>query len=409
MGITLRLAWRNLWRHRRRTWLTASAIAFATTLLVFMITIQLGVYDMLLDNTLRIFTGQMQIQRLGYLDKPQMRASIPAARALAADLRARSGVARVAVRANGFALVASSERSYGVPVVGVDPAFEPSVSTLPRLIKRGRYLNAIDAVEIVLGSALARNLHVDVGDELTLLGAARDGSVAATAVAIVGIFESGNVEIDRHVVQMPLATFQDVFGMGDDAHAIVIAGPDLAHMDETVAHMRAYVPPDADLVLLEWDRLIPGLKQLIQADMLQSWFLYISLVVIVTFSILNTFLMSVLERTREFGTMLALGATPARIGTLVMLESTLLTVLGLAIGMIVGGGIAVYFYVEGFTFPGLKEMHAQFGLPGIITPQLSPLALTLGPLLILGFTLAASLYPAFRIRRLQPVEAMRAV
>jgi len=408
-GITVRLAWRNLWRHRRRTWLTISAIAFAAMLLVFLIAIQLGAYDMIIDNAVRVYTGQMQIQRPEYLDRPQMRTSIPAARELAGRLRRETGLPGIAVRANGFALATGEDRSYGVPVVGVEPEHEPRVSTLPRLIRQGRYFSEVDAPEAVLGATLARNLRLGVGDELTLLGAGRDGSVAAAVVPVVGIFESGNPELDRHVVQLPLATFQDVFSMGDDAHAIVVSGPDLERYASTLALVRASLPPGGDLVVRDWEALIPGLKQLVQADMLQNWFLYISLIVIVTFSILNTFLMSVLERTREFGIMLALGSTPLRIGALVVFESAVLTVIGLALGVVAGGAVALYFYFEGFTFPGMKEIHQQFGLPGVITPELSPVTLLLGPAVILAFTLAAALYPALRIRRLEPVEAMHAV
>src|SRR3989344_791035 len=131
MGITLRLAWRNLWRNPRRTWLTASAIAFAAMLLVFMITLQLGAYDMMIDTTLRVYTGQMQVQREGYHDKPQMRAVVPEAVRLAVQLREATGLSAIAVRAQGFALASSAERSYGVPVVGVEPVQEAKVSTVP--------------------------------------------------------------------------------------------------------------------------------------------------------------------------------------------------------------------------------------------------------------------------------------
>lgn len=403
------LAWRNLWRHRRRTWLTAGAIAFSAMLLVFMITIQLGAYDMIISNTLRVYTGQMQVQREGYLDKPQMRATVPAAGALAAALRADTGLAAIAVRAQGFALASSGTRSYGVPVIGVDPQYEPRVSTIPGLIRHGRYLAAAGAHEVVLGAALARNLRIGVGGELTLLGAGRDGSVAASVLPVVGIFESGTPELDRRLVQMPLATFQDIFSMGADAHAIVIAGAPAQALPSLQARIAARLPTDQGLVLLDWERLLPGVKQLIQADTVQNWFTYVILIVVVTFSILNTFLMAVLERTREFGVMLALGATPLRIGLLVMLESMLLTLLGLGIGVLLGGGIAIYFYYTGFTFPGMAEIYAQFGLPGVITPKLSLAAFTLGPAVIFGFTLAAALYPALRIRRLRIVEAMHAI
>lgn len=404
----LPLAWRNLWRHPRRTWLTGAAIAFSTTLLVFMITLQLGAYDMLIENNLRMFIGQMQVQRDGYLDKPQMRLTVSNARTLAERLARDGGMPAVAVRAHGFALAASEARSYGVPVVGVEPDKEPAVSAIPGLIKHGRYLSTADAQEVVVGSALARNLKIAVGDELALLGSARDGSGVATVVQVVGVFETGIADIDRQLVQMPLPSFQDAFAMGEEAHTLVMAGLALEHIPEAKARVKALLPAEAGLVVRDWQELIPGLQQLIQVDMVQNWFLYISLIVIVTFSILNTFLMSVLERTREFGILLALGASPLRVGSMVMLESGLLTALGLAAGMAVGGGLALYFYIHGFTFPGLKEVHAQFGGTGVVTPKLSPVTLTLGPAIILLATLCASLYPVLRIRRLEPVEAIRA-
>ena len=407
--ITLRLAWRNLWRHRRRTWLTASAIAFATMLLVFMITLQLGAYDMMIDTSLRVFTGQLQVQREGYHAKPQMRATVPDAQALAVRVRSASGLDGVAVRAQGFALASSASRSYGVPVIGVEPAFEARVSTLPRLIKQGRYLSGDHAQEAVLGAALARNLKVQVGDELTLLGSGKDGSIAATIVPVVGIFDSGNPELDRHLVQLPLKTFQEVFTMGDDAHAIVVSGPSHETIPQTKAVVGAQLAPGSGLMVLDWEQLIPGLRQLIQADMVQNWITYIALILIVTLSIMNTFLMSVLERTREFGIMLALGSSPLRIGLIVLLESVCLTLLGLGIGMLLGGGIAVYLHYEGFTFPGMKEIYAQFGLPGVIHPKLSVAGFTLGPAVIFVFTVLAALYPALRIRKLHPVEAIHAV
>ena len=409
MGILLRLAWRNLWRHKRRTWLTSSAIAFAATLLVFMISLQLGAYDMFIDVSLRVFTGQMQVQREGYKEKPQMRSTVPNAAALAVQLRKTTGLDAVAVRAQGFALASSSVRSYGVPVIGVEPDFEPRVSTLPHLIKQGRYLSAANAQEAVLGAALARNLKIGAGGELTLLGSGKDGSIAATVVPVVGIFESGNPELDRHLVQLPLKTFQEVFSMGEDAHAIVVSGPGYETIPATKAAVAARLVPASGLVVLDWEQLIPGLKQLIQTDMVQNWITYIALILIVTLSIMNTFLMSVLERTREFGIMLALGVSPRQIGAVVLLESLFLTLLGLAIGIALGGGITVWLHFEGFTFPGMKEIYAQYGLPGVIHPKLSFASFTLGPGVILAFTMLAALYPALRIRKLQPVEAIHAV
>jgi len=408
MTILLRLAWRNLWRHKRRTWLTASAIAFSAMLLVFMITIQLGAYDMMIDTTLRVYTGQMQVQHSGYKDKPQMRTVVAEAVSLAAQLRERTGYATITVRAQGFALASSAERSYGVPVIGVQPEYERGVSTLPHLVKQGRYLADSHAQELVIGSALARNLKIKLGDELTLLGSGRDGSVAATVLPVAGFFESGNPELDRRLVMMPLATFQETFSLGNDAHLIVVSGPNYESIPQTKAVVSQFIAGQSGLVVLDWDELVPGIKQLIQTDMVQNWITYIALIVIVTLSIMNTFLMSVLERTREFGIMLALGISPLRLGTMVVLESAFLTLLGLIIGIAIGGGIAVWLHFEGFTFPGMKEIYAQFGLPGVIYPILSVESFLLGPSVIFVFTLLAALYPALRIRKLQPVEAIHA-
>jgi ABC-type lipoprotein release transport system permease subunit len=408
MTILLRLAWRNLWRHKRRTWLTASAIAFSAMLLVFMITIQLGAYDMMIDTTLRVYTGQMQVQHSGYKDKPQMRTVVADAAALAAQLRERTGYATITVRAQGFALASSAERSYGVPVIGVQPEYERGVSTLPHLVKQGRYLADSRAQELVIGSALARNLKIKLGDELTLLGSGRDGSVAATVLPVAGFFESGNPELDRRLVMMPLVTFQETFSLGNDAHLIVVSGPSYESIPQTKAMVNQSIAGQPGLVVLDWDELVPGIKQLIQTDMVQNWITYIALIVIVTLSIMNTFLMSVLERTREFGIMLALGISPLRLGTMVVLESAFLTLLGLVIGIAIGGGIAVWLHFEGFTFPGMKEIYAQFGLPGVIYPILSVESFLLGPSVIFVFTLLAALYPALRIRKLQPVEAIHA-
>jgi len=423
MAMILRLAWRNIWRHPRRSGLTIAAIAFAAGLLVFMITIQLGSYDMMIDNNLKVLTGHFQVQRVGYLEKPKMRNTITQAQPLAEELRKINGIVEIAARANGFALVASEERTYGVQVIGVETAHEEKLSTIPGRIQQGQFLSSDTAQEVIVGEALARNLKVKVGDELTLLGSGRDGSIAAAVLPIVGIFKSGIPEVDRGLIEMPLTTFQEIFSMGGSAHVLVGMVEHLEGLETVLAQVRVKTPPNIplqkggehaplekeDLVVLDWDTLEPGLLQIIQADMVNGWFMYGCLILIVTFSILNTFLMAVLERTREFGVMLALGAKHTVIGKLVMLESLLLTLLGLGIGLAIGTIVVLYFYVYGFSYPGMEELGAQFGLTEDVTPQLSLLAFTLGPAAILLFTMIGSLYPALRIRLLKPVDAMKSV
>lgn len=408
MTIIPRLAWRNIWRHPRRSGLNIAAIAFAAALLVFMITLQLGSYDMMIDNNLKVLTGHFQVQRLGYLDKPKIRSTITSAQKIAEELRKINGIVEIAVRAKGFALIASEQRTYGIQVIGVETAYEDKLSTIPGRIQKGQFLTSDNAQEIIIGEALAHNLKVKVGDELTLLGSGRDGSIAAAVLPIVGIFNSGMSEIDRGFIEIPLITFQEIFTMGNSAHILAGMVENLEHLETILPEVRSKITQE-DLVVLDWNTLQPGLYQMIQADMVNGWFMYICLILIVTFSILNTFLMAVLERTREFGVMLALGTKPMFIGKLVILESLLLTLLGLSIGLAIGIAITLYFYIYGFTYPGMEEIGAEFGLTGAVTPQLSFLAFTLGPAVILLFTMIASLYPAFQIRLLKPVDAMKSV
>jgi len=409
LNLVFRLAWRNLWRHPRRTWLTTGAMMFSNMLLVFMISLQFGMYGLMIDNTLQAFTGHLQIQAPGYIDDKKMRQTVPNIVPLTETLRAEFPEQNIAARATGFALISSEDRSYGIAVFGVEPGYEPGVSTLPGLVTDGRFLGDNDAAEIVIGAALARNLRVELGDELTLLGSGRDGSFAAAVVNVVGIFDSGIPDFDRSFTEIPLGFFQDVFYMDGSGHHVVINAGSIDGIDVLQARVEAALPAGADLVVHDWDALQPGLQQAIKADMSSAFFMYGILVILVAFSVLNTQLMSVLERTHEFGIVMSLGLTPGRLGRLVLLETSIMGVLGLVLGAVLGGLFTYWFSVNGFAYPGMDEMAAKFNLPARFYPQVSTLSLLTGPLVVFVFTVLAALYPALKLRQLHPVEAMRAV
>jgi ABC-type lipoprotein release transport system permease subunit len=407
MNIVLRLAWRNLWRHSRRTWLTIGAMVFSNILLVFMISLQFGMYGLMIDNTLQVFNGHMQIQAPGYKDEQKMRQVVPDVQPLAARLRDDLQSDTIAARGWAFGLASSEERSYGIGIYGVEPAFEPHVSNIPGLIEQGRYLEDNDAVEIVIGATLARNLRIGVGDELTLLGSGVDGSFAAAVVSVVGIFESGVREIDRNIAEMPLGAFQDIFYMNGAGHQVVISAPDLDQADALQARIASTLSGSNELVVHGWEVLQPGLKQAIQADMSSAFFMYGILVILVAFSVLNTQLMSVLERTHEFGIVMALGLKPGRLGRLVMLETAMMGFIGMLLGAIAGALFTTWFTINGFTYPGMEEMVANFNLPGRFYPRATLISMFAGPSVVFLFTLLAAVYPALRLHRLHPVEAMR--
>jgi ABC-type lipoprotein release transport system permease subunit len=209
------------------------------------------------------------------------------------------------------------------------------------------------------------------------------------------------------LAEVPLPYFQATFAMGDRGNSIVIAVGGLDDVEPAAKTTAELIARRDDLVVLDWNDLQPGLKQAIQADLSSGWFMYGVLIILVAFSVLNTQLMSVLERTREFGVISALGIRPGRLASLVMLETALMALIGLVIGLFLGWLVSVYFHTQGFSYPGMQEIAARYNLPGKMYPSITFGTMMLGPGVVFGFCLLASIYPALRLFRLRPVDAMR--
>ena len=220
LGLSGAIAWRNLWRNRKRTLLSAGAIAFSVALLTFAMSMQSGTYATMVDNATRLLDGHIQLQRRGYLDDPRIESAIDSAAERVAQVRAVPGVVAAAPRIAAFALVSGNDRSYGAQLLGVDPAAERALSSLPDMLTEGRYIEG--GAQAYAGRVLARNLGVSVGDQIVVLGTAANGGVAALAVTLVGTFASGIPELDRQLLQVPYAPVAEAFEMHDAAHAIVV-------------------------------------------------------------------------------------------------------------------------------------------------------------------------------------------
>ncbi len=415
MHIDLKMAWRNIWRNPRRTILTVLAIAFACVLLIFMLSFQFGSYDTMINASVKINTGHLQIQAQGYQKNKKMRLVIPDPKPLKQTLEGMPSVSAYTCRARSFALVSSDKRAYGVMVVGVEPKREEKVSTLGSIIQKGQYLTNQpadpDFSGALVGSLLARNLHVDIDDEITILGQGRDGSVAATVLKVQGIYESGMDDFDRSAIHIPLRTFQDVFFMEDAVHEIVVITDNLSAVPKMKHHLRSLfkgIPMEERPVVLDWDELMPGLRQAIRMDLVSGGIFYLILILVVAFSILNTFLMAILERTHEFGVMMAVGTRPERLTRLVLTESAGMTLVGVAVGVVLGCLLTWYFQLHGMEIAGSSELLRQYGIPSRLYPRLSLLSASVGPVAVFIITWISALYPAFKIRRLKPVEAMNA-
>lgn len=406
------MAWRNVWRNPRRTVLTILAIAFACILLVFMLSLQIGMYEVMIDAAVKLKTGHLQVLAQGYNADHKIRKTIARPGAVAQLLDTTPHVTGYTFRANGFALLSSEQRTYGGLITGVDPVRELKISSVAQTIRKGRFLLPSDTNSAIVGTLLAKNLKIDVGDELVVLGSGRDGSIAATALSVAGIFASGMDDYDRAAIQIPLSHFQEVFAMGDAVHEAVVICDSLWHVGrarDEISRAVAAMDQTPALTSLSWDQLTPGLIQSIQMDLGGGLIFYGILMIMVAFSIMNTFMMAVFERTREFGTLMAMGARPGRLTRMLLWESGFLTLCGIGLGILAGCLLTYGLQHTGIPMGGAEGMLRQYGIPGLIRPKLSLATALAGPALVFLITMLTALYPAVKVRRIIPVEAMRAV
>jgi ABC-type lipoprotein release transport system permease subunit len=401
------LAWRNIWRQPWRTALSLTSIALAAVVAIFILSLQLGAYGTMKENVLRLVDGFAQVQPPGYSDDPDLKKMIESPAALMRSLEELPQVTATAPRAASYAILSSGPRSYGAAVMGIDPAREPAVSILGATVRQGRYLTPDDSDAAVIGAGLARNLKLAPGDEFTLLGEAADGSIAADVLTVKGIFTTGAPELDRQLIEMPLARFQEDFALYGAVNTIAITGRHLSDIQSARPEIAA-IAGGQGLVLRDWTQLEPALNDAILLDMSFSSLLYVSLIVIVVFIILNTLLMSVLERTREFGMLLALGMRPGQIGRMLWLELLYLAAGGSAIGIALGGALTYWLSGHGVVFAGAEALFSQWNMPSRLFPEVAPLSLLGGPLAIAGAIALSGIIPYRHIVKLKPVSAMRA-
>lgn len=409
------IAWRNLWRNRRRTWLTASGIAFAVWMLVFGMSMQVGTFEIMIDNIAKLGLGHIQIQHPEYHNNPRFEYTIRGADELESMLAAIPTVAVVSPRTMGFALASSTDRSFGTQVIGVDFSQEASWSTLPDMQRTGRYLAGPG--EAFIGSVLARNLGLDIGAELVLLGTAKEGGIAAAVAEVVGTFTTGQAALDRAVVYIPIDDFRAGWELAaDEVHALVVLADSVAD-SETVARdlQSARGVPGArgflneGWIALSWRDLMPEAEQTIDLKYIGMQFFFAMLVIIVTFSVVNTFMMTIFERTPEFGMLMAIGMRPASIMLQLLLEAFWLGALGVLLGLALSGGLVAILASTGMPLPAdAAEMLKQYNLPDRMYPKFSTDAAWTAAVVMLLGTQVAAIVPALRIRHMRPVTALRA-
>jgi ABC-type lipoprotein release transport system permease subunit len=399
------IAWRNLWRNRRRTWLTSGGIAFAVWLLIFSISMQDGSFEVMVDNGARLMLGHAQIQHPAYQDDPKMEFTIDGTGALLAQLADQPGVIAASPRAQGFALVSKGERSFGAQVIGVDAYEESRWSSLPEMVGDGRYLEK--GGEAVLGSVLARNLGVVVGDEIVLLGTAKEGGVAAIVADVVGLISSGMTALDRAVLQIPIDDFRAAWNLApEESHLIVFLTESVMGSDHVLAELGS--GGEQEWRVLGWRELMPELVQTIDIKQVSTLLFFGLVAIIVTFSIINTFMMTIFERTPEFGMLMAIGMKPGSIMRQLAVEAFFLAFIGVAAGVLLSLALLIPLAEVGMPLPAAAtEVLSEYNMPDRMYPSFSLAAAVYSGLIMVVGTQIAAFIPALRIRRMRPVEALR--
>ena len=394
------VAWRNLWRNRRRTWLMSSAIAFASFLVTVAASFQGGIYDDMIDLSSRFYTGHAQLQHPDYQDNPRVKYTITDAATKITALEKHPLVRTAVPRVIGHGLVSIEESSLGALIIGVDPQRE--FLTIQDSIQNGRYLQGRG--EVVIGSLLARNLDGQLGDDLVMLGSGKEGSVAALAGTIVGFFETGVSEIDRGQVHVDYRDYAEALEISDEVHSIALL---LDHYSSGETMATAGTWTEAGDRFLSWIDLSPHIKDLIDVKAVSSNMMYGLLGILVIFGVVNACIMTVLDRTREFGMLIAVGMRPLAIIYMLQLEILWMTLVGLSLGFALSGGLLGLFMWLGIPLPESYDELAQgFHMPEVLVPGFSVVAYVWISVSLLLATQAACVLSSVRLFRLKVVEAL---
>ncbi len=415
----LRLALRNSLRNRRRTLLTALAISLSFALLIVFLGIGDGVHEKMADIGVSMGLGDVVVHHQGYSDDPTLdRLIVDPARNRAAMLRV-PGVTQVAPRLRTDALITAGATSIGVALSGVDPAIEPSVSKIdtPASMIAGHALappahpRALSELPpVVVGKELAHTLGVQVGDRVTLtLRPAGGGDTHSGAYEVRGVFATGVHEIDAFWVEIPLADAQRLAGAGNGVTMLAAFLDNVAQTQAATGRIQHALAGEP-LEVLSWMQAAPDLYAIIAVDEGGLYVMMAIVFIVVAAGILNTLLMSVMERTREFGVLLALGTTPRRIVGIVLGEAFVLGVVATLAGLALGLAGNHHFATTGVDLQSMMGSNVETS--GILLPKhfyahLYAAKVAWSSAVILGLVMIGAAYPALRAARLEPVEAIR--
>ncbi len=412
MGLEWRLAWRNVWRNVRRTGLTVAATVFALFLVVVSVSMATGMHEKMIEDSVRIHSGHLHIAGEGHLEDRTLERFLVFDEDLARAVATTPGVVGYAPRIEGFGLLSKDVQSKGVALLGVDPEREGTVSTFVRRVKDGRFLPDDVDRPIVIGRALADSLDAEIGDEVLVYSMAYSLETAYELFTISGFFSLPEPQLERTLALIRLEDAQTFFVYGDRVTEVALLTESAAVLPavEQALAERLEAASEVSFEINLWNAIQPELEQFIFLDDAGMYIMLAILVIVVGFGILNTILMSVLERTRELGVMLAIGLRPPAIFRVVYLESMLLAAIGVGIGLALALPFVAVMERNPIPLTGeLGEAGALVGMEPVITFVLRVGNPLYSSLTIFVVAAIAALYPALKASRARPVDALRSL
>ncbi len=344
------LAWRTLWRRPRRTLISVGAIGFGLFFAVFFYSIQDGMYRQLINDGVRMQAGHITIEHPEYRDAPAVDLWIDGATDLATDLARRPGIDRVKLLINGQGVARSGADSIGVAIAGVQPDVEFEMSPLVDRVVSGSYLEPGDGAVLMVGRVLAERLNVAPGKKVVLTANDAEGELVERLFRVKGVFDTGVDTLDGYLVQVPVDTARSFFNLPEGgATQVGLVMGDVDRLSGAFAEIRRIIAAHKGAATAHtWQAVMPSLNNTIQIDRVSGIFFEAILVFLVLFTILNTLLMAVQERQREFAAVMAFGARPAEIQAQVFVEAMMLAAFGVALGLTSGGLLAYWLGVTGW-------------------------------------------------------------
>lgn len=407
MTIFLKMAWRNIRRNLRRTVITLSAITFGLAAMIIFFGFINGWTAQGVDNTVRAYTGHIEIFRSGYREDPQLNKSITNIEEVLREIEKEPALSAYTYRLEMDGLISTAENSYGVLIRGIDPEQEIKVTAIRKRIIAGEYLGKEDGKGVLIGDRLARRLNAATGDKVVLMAQGAEGSFNAELFRIKGIFRMGIIPFDSATAIINLKEARMLAAVGESVTEVALMVDRPGSVLPAAERLKKRLSPSGYAVY-SWEELLPAVKELIEFDNIFMYIILLIVIVVVALGILNTMLMSIIERTREFGIMTALGTSPNQVVLLVMLESIFIGMIGILLGAVIGIGANDIIAIKGIDlsrWAGSLEIFAT--VDPVIYPETKIWNVLWSSGAVLLTAMIVAIYPAIRAARLRPVEAMQ--